>query len=191
MEYLSERVSIERSEGRTSVVISARLPKAKEALLVTWTVAWSLCGLYILYARSEMTPGDPLRQYLLAFLAFWAYFLLKIGRATLWRLKGFELWRIKGGSVTIKDSLFGYGKANTYFVDNIQRLGLLDRDPNSWKTQWNESNWVVGGERLGFEHVGKRVVFGKGLTDDEARRLLPILKEALRAERRKVSATGD
>lgn len=189
MEFLSERVSMDRKEGRTSVVISARYPKAKETLLVTWSVAWLLCGIYILYARTELPAGDPVRQYLLGFLAFWAYFMLKIGKATLWRLKGFELWRIKDGTVTIKDSLFGYGKATTYFVDNIQKLGLIEIEPSSWKHQWNNSIWVIGGERLGFEHLGKKVVFGKGLDENEARQLIPILKRALQEERKKDPAS--
>lgn len=185
MEFLSERVSMDRKDGRTSVVISARQPKAKETVLVTWTVAWLLCGSYIAYARTELPQGDPVRQYLLVFLAFWAYFMLKIGKATLWRLKGFELWRIKDGTITIKDSLFGYGKATSYFVDNIQKLGLIDIEPSSWKHQWNTSIWVIGGERLGFEHLGKKIVFGKGLSEDEARKLVPILRRALKEERKK------
>lgn len=185
MEYLSERVSVDRRDGRTSVVISARPSKGREALLVTWTITWLLCGIYIMVARTELQAGDPLRQYLLAFLAFWAYFMLKIGKATLWRLKGFELWRIKDGTLTLKDSLFGYGKATDHFVDNIQKLGLLNMDRSSWKWQWNDSIWVIGGERLGFEYLGRKVVFGKGLTDDEARRLVAILKDALRQQRDK------
>ena len=186
MEFLSERVSVDRKDGRTSVVISARYPRGKEAVLVAWTVAWMLCGLYIMYARTEFADGDPVRQYLLVFLAFWLYFMIKVGRATLWRLKGFEMWRIKDGAVTIKDSLFGYGKASTYFVDNIQKLGPIDIDPSSWKQQWSTSIWVIGGERLGFEHLGKKVVFGKGLDEVEAKKLVVVLKNALKQERKKV-----
>ncbi|MCB0764330.1 MAG: hypothetical protein R2815_09235 [Flavobacteriales bacterium] len=185
MEYLSERVSVSRADGRTSVVISARLPKSKEALLITWAVAWSLCGAYVLYARSAVPEGDPLRQYMLAFLAFWAYFAFKVGKALLWRLKGFELWRIKDGTLTIKDSLFGFGKARPYFVDNITHLGLLNIDERSWKWQLNDSFWVIGGERLGFEHMGRKVAFGKGLSPEEARKLVPVLKAALAQERKK------
>ncbi len=183
MEYLSDRVSVERSNASISVVISARPSRSKETVLVIWTLAWLLCGAYIIHARSELAAGDPLRQYLLAFLAFWAYFLLKIGRATLWRLKGFELWRIKEGTLTVKDSLFGYGRATDYFVDNIRKLGMIDIDPRSWKGQWNDSVWVIGGERLGFEHLGRKVVFGKGLTEEEARQLIVILKDALHRKR--------
>lgn len=184
MEYLSERVSVERSGGRTTVVISARLPRAKEALLMAWTVAWLLCGAYILYARLQMPAGDPVRQYLLVFLAFWTYYFVVVVKALVWRLKGFELWRIKDGTLTVKDSLLGYGKANAYFVDNIQQLGLLKVDERSWKWQLDQSAWMIGGARLGFDHLGRKVIFGKGLNDDEARRLVPLLKDALRTERR-------
>lgn len=184
MEHLSERVSVDRKDGRTSVVISARSSKGRETLLVAWTVAWLLCGTYIIHERTNLPEGDPLRQYLLAFLAFWLYFLVMIGKATLWRLKGFELWRIKDGTLTLKDSLFGYGRANHYFVDNIRKLGMIDVDRASWKWQWNNSPWQIGGERLGFEHLGRKVVFGKGLSDEEARVLVPILKDALKHGRR-------
>lgn len=187
MEFLSERVSVDRKDGRTSVVISARYPRSKEAVLVAWTIAWMLCGAYVINARTELAEGDPLRQYLLVFLAFWLYFMLKVGRATLWRLKGFEVWRIKDGALTIKDSLFGYGKATTYFVDNIQKFGAIDIDPSSWKFQWDTSIWVIGGERLVFEHLGKKVVFGKGLNEEEAKKLIVVLKNALKQERKKIA----
>ena len=190
MEHISEHVSIDRRDGRTSVVISAHTKRGKQTLLVTWALAWIACGIIVIVERSKMPESDPTRQYMLAFLAFWAYFAVMIGRAVLWRLKGFELWRIKDGSITIKDSLFGYGKAQTYFVDNVQKLGLLIIDQSSWKWQWDQSAWVIGGERLGFEHLGKKIVFGKNLTDDEARKLVPILKTALRKERSTTEAVG-
>lgn len=190
MEHLSERVSIDRRDGRTSVVISARTTRGKQTLLITWAVAWIACGIIVILERSKLPAADPARQYMLAFLAFWAYFAVVIGRAVLWRLKGFELWRIKDGALTIKSSILGYGKAHTYFTANIQQLGLIIMDRDSWKWQWNQSVWVVGGERLGFEHLGKKIVFGRNLTDDEARALVPILKRALKEERKREEATA-
>ncbi|HRD52444.1 MAG TPA: hypothetical protein PKY96_07325 [Flavobacteriales bacterium] len=186
MEYLSSRVSVERGDGRWSVVISARPTKSKRIMLLIWAAAWLLCGVLIIAERNQVPEGDPLRQYLLAFLAFWLYFMLKVGKGVLWRLKGFELWRVKDGQLTIKDSIFGYGRARSFFAENIEQLGLLAIDRSSWKWQWNESVWNVGGERLGFAHQGTKVAFGKSLTDDEAKRLVPMLKDALR----KSSKTG-
>lgn len=188
MEIVSERVSIDRSADRTSVVISARLPKGKEALLVAWFLCWLLVGAYIIHARFQLSEGDTLRQYLLVFLAFWFYFVVKVGRAVLWRLKGFEIWRLKDGVLTIKDSIFGYGKANTYFVENIQKLGALNIDPTSFKYQVTDSFWTIGGERLGFEHAGRKVIFGKGLNEAEAARVVAVLQDALRSARRKAAA---
>ena len=185
MEQISERVSVNRTEDRTSVVISARVDRSKEALLVTWFVAWLLVGAVVIWQRTKIPAGDDLRQFLLAFLAFWLYFAVKVGKAVLWRLKGMELWRMKDGTLTIKDSIFGYGKAKPYFIQNMQRLGLLQIDPASWKYQLDQSFWNIGGNRLGFEYVGKKVIFGKGLNDEEAKRLLYILNDLLKAERKK------
>jgi hypothetical protein len=183
MEYLSERVSIDRNAERISVVIGARLPRWREFLLVAWLVAWLACGVYVIVVRTGLPEGDPLRQYLLAFLAFWLYFLLRVVKAVLWRLKGFELWRIKEGRLTLKDSIMGFGTARHYFLENIQRLGLIQHDPTSWKYHFNNSDWVIGGERLGFEHLGRKVIFGKGLNDAEAKALLKLLEQELKKGR--------
>lgn len=183
MEQLSPSVSIDRREGRTSVAIEARASRGQRLLLAAWIAAWLAAGIAVMMGRAELPPGDPARQFMLAFLAFWAYFLVVVGRAALWRWKGVELWRVKDGVLTVKDSIMGYGRARTYFADNIQRLGLLNIDRASWKWQWNDSVWVIGGERIGFEHLGRKVILGKGLTDEEARRLAAVLKEALRKER--------
>lgn len=188
MEIVSDRVSIDRNAERTSVVISARLPKQKEALLVSWFVCWLLVGVYMLYARTKLPVADPLRQYMLILLAFWLYFAVKVGRAVLWRLKGFEQWRLKDGVLTVKDSIFGYGKANTYFIENIQKLGALNIDRTSFKYQLNDSFWNIGGERLGFEHLGRKVIFGKGLNEAESKRVVSVLQDALKEARKKVAA---
>ena len=118
-------------------------------------------------------------------LAFWAWFELGIGRVVLWRLKGFELWRLKEGTLTIKDSIFGYGRAHDYFVDNIQSFGAIQVDETSWKWQLNDSFWVIGGERLGFEHAGKKVAMGKGLSKEETVRVAQVMERALKSARKK------
>ena len=184
MEFISERVSVERQADGLSVVISARLPRAKEALLIAWFLAWLACGIYIAMETARM-PTGRMRSFFFAFMAFWIWFALRIGRVVLWRLKGFELWRLKDGVLTIKDSIFGYGRANEYFVENIQRFGPITVEETSWKWQLNDSFWVIGGERLGFEHVGKKVVMGKGLTSEEAERAARLLERALKGARKK------
>jgi hypothetical protein len=186
MEFLSERVSVHRKDGITSVVISPRLSRGQEALLLAWVAAWTLCGLYVIYAYFNLPPGQE-RSFTLAFLAFWTYFEVRTVRVLLWRMKGFEKWRLKDGVLTVKDEILGYGRAHDYFVENIQRLGLLAIDRRSWKWQLNESFWVMGGERLGFEHLGKKIALGKGLTDEEAARVVKVLQDSLKQARKQVA----
>lgn len=184
MEFVSDRVSVEPSPSGVSVVISARLPRGKEAMLVVWFLAWLGCGAYVVIELARTPPGE-MRTFMIAFMAFWTWFAIRIGRVVLWRLKGFELIRLKDGQFTIKDSIFGYGRANAYFVENVQRFGALEIKESSWKWQLNDSFWVMGGERLGFEHLGKKVVFGKGLTRQEAARIAQVLDRGLKQVRPK------
>jgi hypothetical protein len=152
---------------------------------VAWFVTWTLCGAYFIYELTQPQADPKTRQGLLLMLAFWAWFEIRIGRVVLWRLKGFELWRLKGGVLSVKDSILGYGRAHEYFVENIQRFGPIGIDETSWKWQLNDSFWVMGGERIGFEHVGKKIAIGKGLTRQEAERAAQVLDRALKAARKK------
>lgn len=183
MEFISDRISIERQGEGISIVIGSRLPKEKWALLIGWLVAWTLCGVAFLY-EFLYGPGPDMRIPLLIMLAFWAYFELRIIRVMLWRKKGFELWLLKDGELTIKNSLYRFGKATSYFIANIQRLGLLNMDEASWKWQMSDSFWTRGAERLGFEYHEKKVAFGRGLTEDEARKVIHLLAAELKRERK-------
>src|SRR5690606_16916605 len=183
MELISDRVSVKRQEASTSVVISNRLPRSQEYLLLGWLLAWTLCGYAFLYELTKGVERDMLIP-LLILLAFWMYFEVRILRVVLWRMKGFELWRLAEGELTIKDSLYHFGKANRYFVANIQRFGLLNMDETSWKWQMSDSFWTRGAERLGFEYHGKKIAVGRGLTENESRQLVALLAAELKRERK-------
>lgn len=174
---------MERHDGVATFVISARLPKQQRLMLILWTLVWTACGAaFLREAILDRTPA--MRVPLMIMLAFWAYFEYTILRALLWRLKGFELWRVMEGELIIKNSLFHFGNADRFFVANIQRLGLLNVEEDSWKWQWNDSFWTRGAERLGFEYLGRKVGLGRGLSADEARKLAPLLATELKRERK-------
>ncbi|MEO8068651.1 MAG: hypothetical protein ABI599_13220 [Flavobacteriales bacterium] len=183
MERISERVSVERSKDLITVVISARLPRAKEGLLMAWVLMWTACGAVFIHQFATL-PNGSMRAFMLGMSAVWLFYELRIGRTLLWRMKGFEFWRVKDGVLTIKDSIFGYGKARDWFVTNIRDLGVLAMDRSDWRMQFTDSFWTMAGERLGFSHLEKRVAFGKGLTDDEATALVRILKDRFAQERK-------
>jgi hypothetical protein len=183
MEKISERVSVERSKEKMTVVISARLPRFQEGLLLMWVLLWTACGVVFIHQFIIMQNGSP-RAFMLGICVFWLFYEFRVGRTLLWRLRGFELWRVKNGVFTIKDSIFGYGKARDWFIANITELGTLTIDRSDWRFQFTNSFWTMAGERLGFAHLQKRVAFGKGLSDEEAQALLKILKDRFAQERR-------
>lgn len=183
MEFISERISVERGPGTMSVVITARLSSMQRALLLAWATAWTFCGAYFVYELVETDKPD-LRKGLIIMLAFWAYFAFGVVRTLLWRLKGFELWRIKDGTFTVKHSVLRYGKATDYFIANMKGFGTLNIDMDSWKWQLNDSFWTRGAERIGFEHLGKKIAIGRGITEAEARDLSKVVAEGLKRARK-------
>ncbi|MBX2982049.1 MAG: hypothetical protein WBB32_03590 [Flavobacteriales bacterium] len=183
MEFISDRVSYQQWEGGLSVVISNRLPRSKVFLLIAWLLAWTACGYVFIHEFSRGVEKDMFVP-MIILLAFWIYFEIRVLLVVLWRLKGFELWRVQEGELTIKDSLFRLGKANRYFIANIKRFGLLNMDETSWKWQMSDSFWTRGAERLGFEYHEKKVAFGRGLTKEEAGKLVHLVAAALKRERK-------
>ncbi len=183
MEFISDRVSVERTPTSMSVVISTRLPAMQRNLLMAWLLAWSACGIYFI-AEAAKPQHREMMLTLWIMLAFWAYFELRILRVALWRTKGFEIWRVQEGELTVKNSLFGYGKATRYFITNIQRFGKLNMEETSWKWQMSDSFWTRGAERLGFEYLEKKVAIGRGINEDEAHRLAVLMSQELKRERR-------
>ena len=179
MEFISDSVSIDQGKDRLSVVISQKLDGWKKSLFVTWFLFWSCCGVYFIMAL-VVEPLKETQLLLVVLLAFWSYYAWKIGKALLWRLKGVEQWRVKEGVLTIKDSINGYGRSKKYFAENIQKLGVMDIDESSWKWQMSNSIWQIGGERIGFEYLGKRIGIGKGLSKQDAQKVVRKVERALR-----------
>ena len=185
MEFISDRVSVERTPTAMSVVISTRLPAMQRNLLITWLLAWTVCGIYFVREAARPQPREMMLT-LWIMLGFWAYFELRILRVALWRMKGFEIWRVREGELTVKNSLFGYGKATRYFITNIHRFGKLNIEETSWKWQLSDSFWTRGAERLGFEYLGKKVAIGRGISADEEHRLAVLMGREFTRERKVV-----
>ncbi len=183
MEFISDRVSTDRADGKFSVVIGARISGGQMAMLWAWLLAWLLCGAYF-FSELLRTPQGDFKVTLIVMLAFWAYSASRAPRTVFWRAKGFELWKLDNGELTVKNSLWGYGKASRYFVGNIQRFGLLNMEETSWKWQMSDSFWTRGAERIGFEYNGKKVAIGRGLTKPEAEKLAHIMAQELRKVRK-------
>lgn len=187
MEFISDNVSIDKDEERLSVVISQTLPTGwKRTLFLIWFVFWSLCGVFLIIGLvSEQQRENKL--FIAVMLAFWLYYAWRIGKALRWRMRGMEQWLVKGDKLTIKNSISGYGKAKSYFLENISDFKALEIDESSWQWQMSNSIWQIGGERIAFHYNGKLISIGKGLSKKSANDLVKQVSSRLAKARKEQS----
>lgn len=179
IKYLSDRISYQQKDDAMSIVISGKTERWKEAALIAWVLAWTASGIYFIYQLGQDLPRET-KMGIFIFLFFWLYFEVRVGRALLWRLWGFEQIRFTPGQMSIKRNIKGYGKRADYFLQNIDAFKKVEVSNRSLIASMEESFWVVGGERLYFDHLGKKIGLGLQLNPEEANRLLELLQRQLK-----------
>lgn len=180
--FLAERISYRVGKDSTSIVITGKVERWKEAALAAWVLAWTASGVYFMTQLNTDLP-DETKMGIVIMLFFWLYFEIKIGRALFWRLWGVEQLRFSAGRLTIKNSIRGYGKRRDYFLDNITSFEKVPLNPQSLMASMEDSFWVVGGERVYFTHLGKQVGLGRQLSQSETRNLREMLNKQLKKYR--------
>jgi hypothetical protein len=176
VKFLSKQVSYRVKPDGCSIVISGKTDKWKESLLAVWMLAWTICGVYFVI---ELFAGHP-RETVMALvimLFFWLYFEIKIGRALLWRLWGFEQLLFRKGNFSIKRSIRGYGKVHNYFTDNIERFSPVELSGRSFLAFMENSFWIVGGERIYFDYLGRKIGLGRQVDDETRTKLMDLLNK--------------
>ncbi|MFT6845000.1 MAG: hypothetical protein ACJAUV_001190 [Flavobacteriales bacterium] len=179
MRFIGEKISHQKQEGVFTAVISPKIAGIKETLLLTWLLAWTFCGVFFIAQLFGTDPRET-KLALSVMVVFWVYFEFRIGKAYLWRKYGLERLMIKDGSLLIKNDIKGFGKAKTFFVDNVQHLGLIKTSNKNFFNFMNSSFWVIGGETIGFECLNKPVTLGQNLSKQDATTLIRLLESELK-----------
>ena len=175
MDFIGTRISIKHSQEQTSIAILSYKEKTKSLILLLWLFLWSLSGLVVFF-QYFTTDIPDIKAVIIVWLGFWLYFEYKILKAYLWRTQGKEIIRIRGKVFVYKKDLGGRGKEKEYFFDEIKNLRLVEVQENSFMETINSSYWVIAGERIAFDYYGAEVRLGHQLSDDDARKLLKLLK---------------
>jgi hypothetical protein len=178
------RVDIdERPEG-TVIAIRPALKPWQRVALYTWLVLWVLSGT-LAFAGMTGMQNDAQRVYAIVFLAFWAYFLFLVGRTAWWYQRGTEYLRITSDAFDYKRSWAGYGRAQHFDLGTMREVGLINHDSNLFAKTYAQAFWSIGSERIGFEYIGRKVVFGLRLSDKQSSDILRSLTKAQnRAEKK-------
>ncbi len=173
---IGERICYSVDSGKVQVTINGKIPKWQESLLFVWVIAWSLCGVFIVqYLFGDWAKEQKL--FLLVYLAFWGFFEYKAVHAYLWRKFGFEHITLENGELFLKNDILGKGKPTKYFTQNIKEFGWINADKKSFGNVYFSSFWMVGGETIGFVHLGQKVAFGRQLDEKEAVKLIGVLRK--------------
>lgn len=178
MKLLGDRISIIRKPNLLSVVILATNDKRKLITMFFWLLAWSVCGVIVLFQYFQISNENE-KLFLLIYLSFWAYFEVSILRAFIWRKYGKEKLWIKDGLLHYQREIYGRGKIRVYQPELIRDFKILEMRTHNLIDSLNQSFWVRGGERLEFLHQTKTIRFGMQISDEQARKLFEAIHEFL------------
>ncbi len=192
--WIGDRISTFTNKDYTSIIIYPKRERWKEALLIAWVLGFTFVGLYMIFLLlfgldsidNSGIKGDPqevLRNqkiYLSVFIGFWVYFEYKVVYGLLWLLFGKELIKIDGEKVTLKNSIFSFGKAKKYFNDNIKKIELIEHKPLSFGFDYENAFWRKGTDSLLFEYLNKPITFAKKLNEKEAKLLMRLMVDRVK-----------
>ncbi len=176
---LSEKVSYTQDADELRILILGKTDRWKQSLLLGWVLAWIFCGGVVISEYIKSTDGD-LKLVLIVFLIFWAYYFWRIGRVLIYRLEGNELISLRGDTLRIKRSFYTYGKAEDYDISNIEDFRKVELDIKSFSRTYENSWWVLGGEKLAFDVNGRFIKFAMQVAPNVQQQLYTLLNKAIK-----------
>lgn len=195
--WIGDRISVEDTDGITTIVINPIRVWWKEILLTLWVVSFTFVGLFMLYllltdfaslnydGPKSADDIDAQTIYAIVFLGFWAYFEFKTLKSLLWYRFGKELIRIDNEAFSLKKSILSYGKAHRYFFENMKNFHQRKEEPTSFNNFFENAYWALGTDALVFEHYGKAKSFGRRLDQKNGRLLLRLIDDRVKKKLRK------
>lgn len=184
MKSIGERITYSFEGKELVIFIDASIEKWKETLLMAWVFTWLVVGGLFIWQLSTLSFSEKETVFIWVFLAFWAYFLVRIGKTLLWRLFGREMIKIDGSKFLYKRDIKKYGKAHRYFLENIKAIDVSDTDRHAIGYQLSGSFWVIGGEKLELQASPRNLRFGMLLNKKEAGQLQHLIEKTVKAHQK-------
>lgn len=166
IKVLTEKVSYDETKDFLRIVILGKIDRWKESLLLMWCLAWIFCGVVIGREYFLSTDRD-FKLTISIFMVFWLYYLYRIGKVWLFRKGGNELIKIENGEITLKRSIFTYGKTRNFPIENISEFQKTDLNKRSVVYAFESGWWVLGNPTLCFKYQGRFVRFAMQIGDKE------------------------
>lgn len=185
MKWIGKRISYVDHANKTTFVITPEDTGIYKALIGAWFFMWLTIGAVIIWAWNHYPLKKEQQLILIVFMVFWAYYFVRVGRSFAWLMSGKEMLKIDKISFTIKNSIWGYGRAKEYYLENISRIRVAIPEKKSFQTAWENSPWIRGGERIEFDYMGKTVRFGRKMDEKESKLLFQLITKRVEENLRK------
>lgn len=185
MKWIGNRISFVEDKSKTTVVVQPQDVTYVKMLMGAWVFMWLTIGVSM--GVWYFTRGHSQQEIIavLVFMSFWTYFAIRVTRSWFWLMWGKELIKVDEVSMTYKKSIRKYGRATPYYLENITKMRLIQPKENSLQSAWEKSPWIVGGERIEFDYMGKIVRFGRKLNEKDAQLLFKYLTKRVEQQIRK------
>lgn len=179
MKWIGERISFVDDTLKTTLVIEPIDVGWRRGAMGAWVFMWYTIGWAVAYAFLYQDLNDQESIIVVVFAVFWLYYAVRVTRSWFWLMWGKELIKIDEVAMTYKRSIRNYGKATPYYLENISKIRMLHPPVKSIQSAWEKSPWIMGGERIEFDYLGKVVKFGRKLNEKDAELLFKFLTKRI------------
>jgi len=167
------------SEGAKGLEII--IPSKKNIFIIlflsVWLVGWALGEIMVPRELFSDKPDDASKIFLVVWLVVWTIGGIFAIYIWLWNLTGKEIISVNSLSITVKRSLFGYGREKEYEMTHINNLRVSPQPFNPWNFSSGLQCWGIGGGVIAFDYGARTYRFGSGIDEAEATQLLEKIKE--------------
>lgn len=177
--FIGKRISVIQSKQELRIEITQQIERWQEALLIGWIAAWTFCGCVFLYY--SFAPAERVQQiYFMILSAVWLFFFVRITKVYIWRKIGKEVITISSGKLSIRNAFGKMGKTQDFLFHNIFKLGLVKKDPTNFFAFLDNSFWIIGGDKVGFNYNGAKIMLGKQLSVKDSELLVRVIESGMR-----------
>lgn len=182
MKKIGSQIEInQKSKEETEVFIYPFLEKQKLQLLTLWTLAFTVCGLFIIASLFIYDfKNDKEIIMIVIFLIFWGYFEYKVVYALQWNKKGKEVLSFKDGVFSYMKQISQRGLPNQTPISKIDGFRYAEDSEGGIWNDINNSSFMVSGEVVEYQADGSVKRLGMKLDKKEAVKLADFLNKQLK-----------
>lgn len=185
MKWIGERTSFVDDKNKTTIVISPENIGWQKPLMGAWFSMWLTIGIVMIWAFVTLKLSQQEQLIVVVFMVFWLYYAYRVGKQFFWLLWGKEFIKINEAGIHLKKGIKKYGKAHTYFLENISKMRMHEVEQTSIQAIWEKSVWIKGGERLEFDYMGKVIRFGRKLNEKDSKLLFQLVSKRIEEQLRR------